>query len=63
MGNLIALAVVITRASFVFEPLKDSKKYSVNDYLFPGASAENYIIAPRKPIAKVIEATGIEFAQ
>lgn len=54
-------AHVLPLASFVFDVLEDRKKYSVNDYVFPGTGAEGYIIEPRKQMAKVIEATGIEF--
>lgn len=30
-------------------------------YVFPGAGCEGYLIEPRNPIAKVIEASGVDF--
>jgi integrase len=34
---------------------------STSDYVFPGPGKNGYIIEPRKQMAKVIEATGIQF--
>jgi integrase len=37
------------------------KQLSKTNYVFPGTGKEGYIIEPRKQMAKVIEATGIQF--
>ena len=50
-------------------PLSDSlyklltrrKQVSTSDYVFPGPGKDGHIIEPRKQMAKVIEATGIQF--
>lgn len=41
--------------------LTNRKQISTSDYVFPGSGKDGYIIEPRKQMAKVIEATGIQF--
>ncbi len=41
--------------------LSHRKQTSISDYVFPGPGKGGYIIEPRKQMAKVIEATGIQF--
>ena len=46
---------------YLFELLINRRQYSMSDYVFPGTGESGYIIEPRKQMAKVIEATGIQF--
>ena len=41
--------------------LAQRKQTLVNEYVFPGVGKGGYIIEPRKQMAKVIKATGIQF--
>lgn len=46
---------------YLLELLKARKQSSASDYVFPGTGVGGYIVEPRKQMAKVIEATGIQF--
>lgn len=48
-------------SDYLHNLLSQRKQASISDYVFPGPGKGGYIIEPRKQMAKVIEATGIQF--
>src|SRR3990167_10695814 len=46
---------------YLFDLLISRRQNSTGDYVFPGTGKSGYIIEPRKQMAKVIEATSIQF--
>ncbi|GGI78503.1 hypothetical protein GCM10007966_03920 [Legionella impletisoli] len=48
-------------SDFLCDLLIARKENRINDYVFPGTGAAGHIIEPRKQMAQVTKATGIEF--
>lgn len=48
-------------SSYLHTLFSRRKQTSISDFIFPGPGKGGYIIEPRKQMAKVIEATGIQF--
>jgi integrase len=48
-------------SDYLYEILLVRYQNAHNNYVFPGTGKDGYIIEPRKQMAKVIEATGIQF--
>ena len=48
-------------SDFLCDLLTARKENRINDYVFPGKGAAGHIIEPRKQMAQVTKATGIEF--
>ena len=52
---------VLPLSDYLFELLTERKRSIFSDCVFPGSGKSGYIVEPRKQMAKVIEATGIQF--
>lgn len=48
-------------SGFLYDLFDKRRQNSTSEYIFPGVGKEGYIIEPRKQMAKVIEASGIQF--
>ena len=48
-------------SDYLFELFAKRKAAAVNGYVFPGTGAGGYIVEPRKQMAKVTKASGVEF--
>jgi integrase len=52
---------ILPLSGFLYELLERRKACAINEYVFCGTGKGGYIIEPRKQMAKVIKATGINF--
>jgi len=48
-------------SDFLYNLLMERKKFTENEYVFPGTGKEGYIIEPRKQMEKVIALSGVSF--
>jgi integrase len=48
-------------SDYLFDLLSQCKAGAASDYVFPGTGAGGYIVEPRKQMARVTEASGVEF--
>lgn len=53
---------VLPLSTFLLELLKQRAQSKINEYVFPGAGESGHLVEPRRQMARVIEATGIEFS-
>ncbi len=56
------LAHSLPLPDYLFNLLSSRKRTTTSDFVFPGPGAAGHIIEPRKQIAKVIAASGIQFS-
>ena len=52
---------ILPLSSFLYELLERRKAHTVSEYVFDGSGKDGHIIEQRKQMAKVIQATGINF--
>jgi len=48
-------------SNYLYDLLVSRKQNSISDFVFPGTGKDGYIIEPRKQMAKVIEASNVQF--
>jgi integrase len=48
-------------SDYLFDLLSQRKAEAASDFVFPGTGAGGYIVEPRKQMARVTEASGVEF--
>ena len=54
---------ILPLSDFLYELLNECKQNQANDYVFPGIGVTGHIIKPRKQMAHVTKASGVEFTR